>query len=161
MLRFHARTDVGLKRKHNEDSLLAAEEFGVFVVADGVGALPAPPPLFKRPDGADMNAPPRRILADDATRFVGEPLVAVIAETREAAYDAIELVSIDYDDLPAVTDVREATKPDAPRVWPAAPDNFVAVHAYGDKAAVDGVFSSAPHVVSVEIMNQRLIPVAL
>ena len=41
MLKFHARTDVGLKRKHNEDSLLAAEEFGMFVVADGVGGRKA------------------------------------------------------------------------------------------------------------------------
>jgi serine/threonine protein phosphatase PrpC len=41
MLKFHARTDVGLRRKHNEDSLLAAEEFGVFVVADGVGGRKA------------------------------------------------------------------------------------------------------------------------
>lgn len=41
MIKFHARTDVGLKRKHNEDSLLAAEEFGVFVVADGVGGRKA------------------------------------------------------------------------------------------------------------------------
>ena len=41
MLKFHARTDVGLKRKHNEDSLPAAEEFGVFVVADGVGGRKA------------------------------------------------------------------------------------------------------------------------
>ena len=41
MLKFHARTDVGLRRKHNEDSLLAADEFGVFVVADGVGGRKA------------------------------------------------------------------------------------------------------------------------
>lgn len=41
MLKFHARTDVGLKRKHNEDSLLAAEEHGLFVVADGVGGRKA------------------------------------------------------------------------------------------------------------------------
>jgi serine/threonine protein phosphatase PrpC len=41
MLKFHARTDVGLKRKHNEDSLLATDEFGVFVVADGVGGRKA------------------------------------------------------------------------------------------------------------------------
>lgn len=41
MLKFHARTDVGLKRKHNEDSLLAAEEYGVFVIADGVGGRKA------------------------------------------------------------------------------------------------------------------------
>ncbi len=41
MLKFHARTDVGLKRRHNEDSLLAAEDYGVFVVADGVGGRKA------------------------------------------------------------------------------------------------------------------------
>lgn len=134
---------------------------GAELVADGVGALPAPPPLFKRPDGADMNVPPRRILADDAVRFVGEAVAAVIAETREAAYDALELIVVDYEDLPSVTDVREAAEAGAPKVWPAAPDNFVATHSYGDKAAVDGIFASAPHKVSLEIMNQRLIPFAL
>lgn len=41
MLRFHARTDVGLKRKHNEDSLLSSEDHGLFVVADGVGGRKA------------------------------------------------------------------------------------------------------------------------
>src|SRR5690606_27426760 len=41
MLRFHARTDVGLKRPHNEDSLLASEDHGLFVVADGVGGRQA------------------------------------------------------------------------------------------------------------------------
>ncbi len=41
MLRFHARTDVGLKRKQNEDALLAQEEHGLFVVADGVGGRKA------------------------------------------------------------------------------------------------------------------------
>jgi serine/threonine protein phosphatase PrpC len=41
MLKFHARTDVGLRRKHNEDSLLAADDYGVFVVADGVGGRKA------------------------------------------------------------------------------------------------------------------------
>ena len=134
---------------------------GVDLVTEGVGALPAPPPLFKRPDGADMNVPPRRILAHETARFVGEPIAAVIAETRAAAYDAVELIAVDYEDLPAVADVREAVKAGAPKVWPDAPDNFVAAHAYGDKAAVDGIFSSAAHVVSLEIMNQRLIPFAL
>ena len=134
---------------------------GAELVAAGVGALPAPPPLFKRPDGADMSVPPRRILADEAVRFVGEPVAAVIAETREAATDAAELIAVDYEPLPAVTDVREAAKPGAPKVWPSVPDNFVAAHAYGDKAAVDGIFASAAHVVSLDIMNQRLIPFAL
>ncbi|MFO1168381.1 MAG: xanthine dehydrogenase family protein molybdopterin-binding subunit [Rhodoblastus sp.] len=134
---------------------------GAQLVAEGVGALPAPPPLFKRPDGADMNVPPRRILADDTVRFVGEPVAAVIAESREAATDAAELIAVDYEDLPSVTDVREAAQAGAPKVWPAAPDNFVATHSYGDKAQVDGIFASAAHTVSLDIMNQRLIPFAL
>lgn len=134
---------------------------GAQLVAEGIGALPAPPPLFKRPDGADMNVPPRRILADDTVRFVGEPVAAVIAESREAAADAAELIAVDYEDLPSVTDVREAAQAGVPKVWPAAPDNFVATHAYGDKAAVDGIFASAAHTVSLDIMNQRLIPFAL
>ena len=134
---------------------------GAQLVAEGVGALPAPPPLFKRPDGADMNVPPRRILADDTVRFVGEPVAAVIAQSREAATDAAELIAVDYEDLPSVTDVREAAQAGAPKVWPAAPDNFVATHSYGDKAQVDGIFASAAHTVSLDIMNQRLIPFAL
>ncbi len=134
---------------------------GADLVAAGVAPLPGPPPLFKRPDGADMAVAPRRLLAHEAVRFVGEPVAAVVAATREAAYDALEAISVDYDELPAVTDVRAAAEPGAPQVWPGAPDNFVAAHAYGDRAAVDAIFKAAAHVVSHDIMNQRLIPIAL
>ncbi|MFO1115665.1 MAG: xanthine dehydrogenase family protein molybdopterin-binding subunit [Beijerinckiaceae bacterium] len=134
---------------------------GADLVAANVNPLPGPPPMFKRPDGADMTVPPRRLLAHEVARFVGEPVAAVIAASREAAYDALEAIAIEYEELPAVTDVREAAKPGAPRVWPDAADNFVAAHAYGDGPAVDAIFRSAAHVVSLDIMNQRLIPVAL
>ncbi|MFV0281357.1 MAG: xanthine dehydrogenase family protein molybdopterin-binding subunit [Rhodoblastus sp.] len=134
---------------------------GADLAADDIGALPPPPPLFKRPDGSDMTVAPRRVLAHEVVRFVGEPVAAVIAESREAAQDAMEKIVVEYEDLPAVSDVRAALKPGAPVVWPAASDNVAARHSYGDKAAVDGIFSSAAHVVSLEIMNQRLIPVAL
>ena len=113
---------------------------GADLVAANVNPLPARRPMFKRPDGADMTVPPRRLLAHEVARFVGEPVAAVIAASREAAYDALEAIAIEYEELPAVTDVREAAKPGAPRVWPDAADNFVAAHAYGDGPAVDAIF---------------------
>src|SRR5258706_15480182 len=57
--------------------------------ADGVGFIPNPP-LFKRPDGAPMGAPPRTLLADGVAFYAGQPGAAVIAETRHQAMDAPE-----------------------------------------------------------------------
>jgi carbon-monoxide dehydrogenase large subunit len=53
-------------------------------------------------------------LAEDKVRFVGEPVVAVVAETRTAALDALEHVDVDYEPLPAVIDPEEALAEDAP-----------------------------------------------
>ncbi|MDE2365082.1 MAG: xanthine dehydrogenase family protein, partial [Hyphomicrobiales bacterium] len=140
---------------------VAAVLTGADLVAGGVAPLPGPPPLFKRTGGADMAFAPRRLLAHETVRFVGEPVAAVVAESREAANDALEAIAVDYVELPAVTDVRAAARPGAPAVMPGAPDNIVAVHSYGDGPAVDAIFKAAAHVVSLDIMNQRLIPVAL
>ncbi len=111
---------------------------------------------FKRPDGQPMATPPKRALAVDVVRFVGEPVVAVVAETREAARAAADAVLIDYDSLPAVVDAVTATAPGAPVVWPAAPDNVSAEMRHGDAAKVDAAFAVAAHRVSLEIVNQRL-----
>jgi CO/xanthine dehydrogenase Mo-binding subunit len=73
--------------------------------ADGVGAIPHPP-LFKRADGSPMAIAPRYPLADDAARYVGQPVVAVVAATRRQAQDAAELVEVRYGTLPCVTDAR-------------------------------------------------------
>ncbi|MCQ9617710.1 xanthine dehydrogenase family protein molybdopterin-binding subunit [Paenalcaligenes niemegkensis] len=56
----------------------------------------------------------RPIIAKDVVRYVGEPVVAVIAVSEAIAEDAIELIDVDYDVLPSVTEMREAAKPDAP-----------------------------------------------
>ena len=58
--------------------------------ADGVGPIPFPP-LFKRADGSPMAAPPRTPLAEGKVYYVGQPVAAVAAETREQAQDAAEL----------------------------------------------------------------------
>ncbi|HDQ13655.1 MAG TPA: xanthine dehydrogenase family protein molybdopterin-binding subunit, partial [Sediminispirochaeta sp.] len=58
----------------------------------------------------------QRILATDRVRYYGEPIAVVAAETPELARDALELIEIEYEDLPGVFDPEEAMKPDAPKI---------------------------------------------
>jgi carbon-monoxide dehydrogenase large subunit len=133
---------------------------GADLVADNVGTIPTLP-IFKRPDGSDASFPPRRLLAHEMVRFAGEPVAAVVADSRQAAQDAAEAIAVEYDVLPAVTDAQSALAPDAPRVWSEVPDNIAAAASYGDAAAVDAAFAKAAHVVALDIVNQRLIPNAI
>jgi aerobic carbon-monoxide dehydrogenase large subunit len=116
---------------------------------------------FKRPDGSPLAAPPRPLLAVGHVRFVGEAVAAVIAESPAAANDALEAVDVAYEDLPAVTGLDHASAPDAPLVWPEAAGNIVAQSRYGDAAAAQAAFAAAAHVVSLDIVNQRLAPVSM
>ena len=77
--------------------------------ADGVGHIPFPP-LFKRADGSPMAAPLRTPLAEGKAFYVGHPVAAIVAETREQAQDAAELAAIDYEALPCVVDPRERNR---------------------------------------------------
>src|SRR6201999_3199105 len=74
---------------------------------------------------------------------------------------AAEAVAVEYEVLPSVVDPVAAVKPGAPAVWPDAPDNIVAVMSYGDAAKVEAAFASAKHVVSLDLVSQRLIPSAM
>ena len=76
---------------------------------------------FKRADGRTTVSPPRRALAHEFARYVGEAVVAVVAESREAARDAIDRVVVEYEELPAVADVVAATRAGAPAVTPRPP----------------------------------------
>ncbi|MGO3932050.1 xanthine dehydrogenase family protein molybdopterin-binding subunit [Rhodopseudomonas pseudopalustris] len=133
---------------------------GADLVADAVGTIPTLP-IFKRPDGSPMTLPPRRLLAHEIVRFVGEPVAAVIASSQAAAQAAAEAVVVEYQELPAVTDPTAAIEPGAPVVYDTAPDNIVAAMSYGDAAKVDEAFAKAAHTVSLDIVSQRLIPSAM
>jgi aerobic carbon-monoxide dehydrogenase large subunit len=133
---------------------------GADLVADDIGTLPTLA-VFQRPDGKPMTVPPRRLLAYEVVRFAGEPVAAVVATSRVAAQSAAEAISIDYEVLPSVVDPLEAVKPGAPVVWPDAPDNIVAAMSYGDAAAVEAAFATAKHVVSLDVVSQRLVPSAM
>ncbi len=130
---------------------------GADLVAAGVKPI-AFPPSFKRPDGQPASAPPRRPLAHEVVRFVGEPVVAVVAESRDAAKAAAAAIWIEYDDLPVVGDLDAALAPDAPLVWPEAPGNVLAEARYGDAAAAEAAFARAACTVRLMLDNQRLAP---
>src|SRR5512135_626317 len=113
--------------------------------ADGVGAIPFPP-LFKRPDGEPMGAPPRTPLADGVAFYAGHPVAAIVAGTRAQAQDAAELVVVDYAELPCVVHPARAIEPGAPQLWGDAPGNISAQARYGDAAAVARAMAQAAHV---------------
>jgi CO/xanthine dehydrogenase Mo-binding subunit len=87
-------------------------------------------------------------LAVGKVRYVGEPVVAVVAETRELARDASELVEVDYEPLPAVVDARKAQDADAPVLHDDADGNLMwtGLYSWGD---LDSAFAEADRVVKI------------
>lgn len=133
---------------------------GADLVADDIGTIPTLP-IFKRPDGSPMSVPPRRLLAHEVVRYAGEAVAAVVATSQAAAQAAAEAIAVEYRELPAVCDPVAALAPGAPVVWEGALDNIAAAMSYGDAAEVEKVFASAPHVVSLDVVSQRLVPAAM
>lgn len=133
---------------------------GADLIADDIGTLPTLL-VFPRPDGSPMTVPPRRLLAHEIVRFAGESVAAVVATSRVAAQSAAEAIEVEYQVLPSVVDPVAAIKPGAPAVWAEVPDNIVAAMSYGDAAKVEAEFAKAAHVVSLDLVNQRLVPSAM
>jgi carbon-monoxide dehydrogenase large subunit len=115
------------------------------------------PTMFPAADGSKPEMTPRRSLAHEVVRYVGEAVVAIVADTREQAQDAVELVDIEYEQLPSVTEIEDALKPGAPQVWQGAPGNIAGYNKFGDHAKAEEAFKKAAHVVSLDIVHQRLI----
>jgi 2-furoyl-CoA dehydrogenase large subunit len=91
-------------------------------------------------------------LAVGRVRYIGEPVVAVVADTRERARDAAELVEIEYEPLEVVVDARRALAADAPVLHEEAGGNmsYTGVWEWGD---VDGAFAEADHVVRIKELH--------
>ncbi|MYA86766.1 MAG: xanthine dehydrogenase family protein molybdopterin-binding subunit [Acidimicrobiaceae bacterium] len=118
---------------------------GVYTAAD----VPiAPQQLF-------IMLPPEltRLPLTDKARYVGDPIAAVVAESRAAAVDAAELVEVDYDPLPAVIDPFEALEPDAPVVIEAHGSNQAIVFA---STADPDAMSGHDEVVTARFVNHRM-----
>jgi len=109
------------------------------------------------PTGRMNPAMARPFLAQDVVRYVGEPIVAIVAETREAGLDAAELVVVDYEPLPVVLDL-EQSRLDETLLFPEAGTNVVTT--LGDEADPE-LFCACEVVVRQRIVNQRLAPCPL
>lgn len=107
-------------------------------------------------DGRPMNEAPRPVFASDKARHVGDVVAAVVAEDRYRAADGAEAVAVDYEPLPAVTDVARALDDDAPILHEAFGANLVFEIERGDKAAVAAAFAGAHRTVSLTLDSNRV-----
>jgi carbon-monoxide dehydrogenase large subunit len=122
--------------------------------AAGIGAIPCG---WSMPD---MKVPVHSALAIDKVRFQGDAVVALVAESRAVAEDALELIDVDYEVLPAVVDPEAAVAAGAPLVHDVIADN-VSFRWSVDGGDVEAAFRDADRVIEQRLLNQRLIPNAI
>ena len=109
-----------------------------------------------------MKEPPHPLLVADRVKHVGDGIAVVIAEDAATAEDAAELVEIEYEVLPCVTNPAEAIKPGAPQVHDSAPNNMCFDWELGNpKAEVDAAIAASHHVTRLDFINQRMAPNAI
>ncbi|MEM8907882.1 MAG: xanthine dehydrogenase family protein molybdopterin-binding subunit, partial [Bacteroidota bacterium] len=113
-------------------------------------------------NGDTMKEPPHPLLVADKARYMGDAVAVVIAERRDIAKDAGDLVSVDYEQLPVVTDSVQAAADGAPLVHDDVPKNITFDWELGnEKAAVEEALKNAHHVTTLNFVNQRVIPNAI
>jgi carbon-monoxide dehydrogenase large subunit len=125
------------------------------LAADGLGTMRVSLPR-KRPDGSPLFYVPHPGLARGFVRHVGDSVAMIVAETLTQARDAAELVSVDYEPLPSVTETARILDPDAPAVWAECPGNLSHIYEMGNKTATDAAIASAAHVVRQRIVISRV-----
>ena len=151
----------GHARIKKVDTSQAAKAEGVLCIltaadlaTDNIGLMiPPMPEDFGAPKGYRASRP---LLAGDKARFVGDRIAFVVAETEAQARAAAELVEVDYEPLPAVANIADATAANASTVWDDNPGNVAFVMAMGNKDATDAAFASAKHVVTLTLSNNRV-----
>ncbi|WP_306110574.1 MULTISPECIES: xanthine dehydrogenase family protein molybdopterin-binding subunit [Roseovarius] len=161
------RSDVAHGTLDNVDTSAAEGMPGVLKVFTGadfaeVGGIPCGWQVTDR-HGEPMQEPPHPVLAQCKVRHVGDPIAAVVAETREQARDAAEAIEVDISDLPAVMDMKEALKDGATKVHDDLTSNLCYDWGFVEenKGAVDEAIKNAAHVTTLELVNNRLVPNAM
>jgi carbon-monoxide dehydrogenase large subunit len=151
----HARIKkIDTSRAKNAPGVVAA-----FTGADTEGAL-APIPCAWLLPNSNLKVANYPCIAKDVVRYVGDIVAVVVAENAYQAQDALELIDVNYEPLPNVTDPEQAVKPDAPQLHKNIPNNeaFHWTVAGGD---IDAAFKNAEVIVKERIVQQRLIPNAI
>lgn len=135
------------------DTAVAGSAPGVIAVFTAADLEGAPPFPLSGPKGSHL--PERPLLNDKKVCFAGDLIAMVVAETREQARDAAELVGVDLETRAPLVDPEAAARPDAPVIHEALPTNVCdeSTRIWGD---VEAAFTGAAHVVRARIRNQRL-----
>ncbi|MCC7271706.1 MAG: xanthine dehydrogenase family protein molybdopterin-binding subunit [Alphaproteobacteria bacterium] len=133
---------------------------GADMAADQVGGLPCGWLIHSR-DGTPMVEPPHPPLVTDRVRHVGDQVALIVAETRQQARDAAELLDIVYEELPAVVSMTDAIAPGATQIWEQAARNTCYDWEFGDRAGVEKAFREAHHIAKLDLVNNRLVPNAM
>ncbi|MGZ6006962.1 MAG: xanthine dehydrogenase family protein molybdopterin-binding subunit, partial [Rhizomicrobium sp.] len=133
---------------------------GADLEADGIKGLICGWMIHSK-DGSPMKAGLHPALALNKVRHVGDQLAVVIAETQGAAAAGAEKVVVDYDVLPAVLAPQDAQVAGAPQLHDEAPRNTIYDWHLGDEQKTKDAFAAAAHVVTLDIVNNRLVPNAM
>ena len=144
------------------DTSAAAAAPGVVAVytgADTDGVL-NPIPCAWIPPESDVKAVAHPALAKDVVRYQGDAVAVVVAESRYQAEDALELINVNYDVLPAVISPEAAMQPGAPQLHEDAPNNQ-AFHWVAEGGDTNDAFGNADVIVKDTILQQRLVPNAM
>jgi carbon-monoxide dehydrogenase large subunit len=143
------------------DASKALQTPGVVTVITGKDILGkiGPLPCAAHPV-PEMKMPTHYALAVNKVYFVGHPVAVVVAEDRYLARDALDLIEVDYEELPPVTDPQKALQPDAPIIHEDLGTNL-AFEWKIEGGDVDAAFAQAEVIVRQEFVNQRLIPVPM
>lgn len=123
-------------------------------IRDRVGLVPV------ASENPSLRIPKHHVLAVDKVCFVGEGVTAVVAEDRYTARDAIDLIQVDYEPLPVVSDPEKAMGPGSPVIHAEWPDN-VAFRWTLKQGNLARAFKEAHKIVKQRLVHQRLAPIAL
>ncbi|MGQ0603577.1 MAG: xanthine dehydrogenase family protein molybdopterin-binding subunit [Anaerolineales bacterium] len=108
-----------------------------------------------------IKVPVQKVLQSDKVRHVGDRVAVVVAESPYIAADALELIEVDYEPLPAVTNPKAAMEKGAPVVHDEIADNVSYYWPIGNKDDVEKALASADKVIEIELVNQRLVATAM
>lgn len=137
-------------------AVYTSAELGDAGIRDLPGFDMPPGPLSEGKEA--LKQPP---LARDRVRYVGEPVAGVVASSLAAAKDAADLIEFDVDETGAAANIAAALADGAEQIHAAVPGNLLGILSHGDKAATNTIFDKAAHVVSIDVVNNRLAPTAM
>jgi carbon-monoxide dehydrogenase large subunit len=142
------------------DADQARQLSGVVSVATGselkdkIGALPT------TADNPTLRIPAHRVLAIDKVCYMGEGVAAVVAEDRYTARDALDLIEVEYEPLPVVSDPEKALTASSPLIHPEWNENL-AFSWKQEQGDLTGAFKQAHKIVKQRLVHQRMAPIAI